>query len=173
MNHLKKLYALGALILSCGVFFGYRTAQASHDHEYYDGTPPQSPKLFFDVNQTDPAMMRDYLGVINSTYDSLLNKGISASRIHLVLSLRGLTVTYATQTFGAGTANEQTGQQIRELLNTLMTKNAKIEACEISLQWMGVNPQDLLSGITVIDNAFIESTWYQSHGYAIIPLFQP
>lgn len=139
----------------------------------YDGSAPQASKAFFDVNQTDPAMMRDYLMVINSTYDSLIAKGVHASKIKLILGLRGVTVTFVTQTFGAGTPNEALGQQIRGLLTTLLGKGVGIEACQISLDWMGVTAADLLAGIDVIDNAFIESMWYQSRGYALIPVFQP
>lgn len=139
----------------------------------YDGSAPRTSKAFFDINQTDPAMMKDYLTVINGTYDSLIAKGVRPSRINLVLGLRGLTVTFVTQTFGVGTANEALGQQIRALLTTLISKGVRIEACQISLDWMGVAATNLLTGIAVIDNAFIESMWYQSKGYAVVPVFQP
>jgi intracellular sulfur oxidation DsrE/DsrF family protein len=139
----------------------------------YDGSAPRTSKAFFDINQTDPAMMKDYLTVINGTYDSLIAKGVPASKIKLVLGLRGLTVTFVTQTFGVGTPNEALGHQIRALLTTLIGKGVRIEACQISLDWMGVPATSLLAGIGVIDNAFIESMWYQSNGYALVPVFQP
>ncbi len=139
----------------------------------YDGSAPRTSKAFFDVNQTDPAMMKDYLTVINGTYDSLIAKGVPAAKIKLVLGLRGLTVTFVTQGFGVGTPNEAVGQQIRTLLTTLMGKGVRIEACQISLDWMSVPAADLVTGIAVIDNAFIESMWYQSKGYALVPVFQP
>lgn len=150
-----------------------RDDEAMASSTAYDGSAPRPAKAFFDINQTDPAMMRDYLTVINASYDALVAKGVQPSKIKLVLGLRGLTVTFVTKTFGAGTPDEAVGQQIRELLTTLMSKNVRIEACEISLQWIGVPAEDLLGGIVVIDNAFIESMWYQSRGYALIPLFQP
>lgn len=147
--------------------------ETSGRSDTYDGGAPRTSKAFFDVNQTDPAMMKDYLTVINGTYDSLIAKGVHASKIKLVLGLRGVTVTFVTQGFGVGTPNEALGQQIRALLTTLMGKGVRVEACQISLDWMGVSAADLLSGIAVIDNAFIESMWYQSRDYALIPLFQP
>jgi intracellular sulfur oxidation DsrE/DsrF family protein len=48
----------------------------------------------------------------------------------------------------------------------------RIKTCIISCEWVGVDPADLLAGVIVIDNAFASSIWYQTKGYALIPIHQ-
>ena len=142
------------------------------DSDYYDESVPPQPKAFYDVNLTNPATMRDFLGVIDMTYNLLIEKGAPSAKIKFVVSLRGLSVAFATREFGMGTPDEQVGIEIRSVLNTLLDKGVRIEACIISCIWVGVDPADLLDGVLVIDNAFASSIWYQTKGYALIPIHQ-
>ena len=102
----------------------------------------------------------------------MIDKGVPPAKIKYVVSLRGLSVAFATRGFGIGTPDEQVGIQIREILNSLLDKGVRIEACIISCIWVGVDPDDLLDGVLVIDNAFASSIWYQTKGYALIPIHQ-
>lgn len=164
LNYFKTMVMLVSLLLiSCVVFA---------DDDYYDESVPPQPKAFYDVNVTSPATMRDFLGVIDMTYDLLIGKGAPPAKIKFVVSLRGLSVAFATYNYGMGTPDEQVGIEIRNLLNTLLDKGVRIEACIISCVWVGVDPADLLDGVLVIDNAFASSIWYQTKGYALIPISQ-
>ncbi|MCI0508236.1 MAG: DsrE family protein [Gammaproteobacteria bacterium] len=140
--------------------------------DYYNESVPPQPKAFYDINLTNPVTMRDFLWVIDSTYDLLIQKGTPPAKIQFVVSLRGLSVAFATNEFGMGTPDEQVGIEIRGYLNSLLDKGVRIEACIISCEWVGVDPADLLAGVIVIDNAFASSIWYQTKGYALIPIHQ-
>ena len=142
------------------------------DNDYYNESVPPQPNAFYDVNLTNPVTMRDFMGVIDLTYDLMIDKGVPPAKIKFVVSLRGLSVAFATREFGMGTPDEQVGIQIREILNSLLDKGVRIEACIISCIWVGVDPDDLLDGVLVIDNAFASSIWYQTKGYALIPIHQ-
>ena len=142
------------------------------DSDYYDESVPPQPKAFYDINLTSPASMRDFLWVIDETYNLLITKGAPPAKIKFVVSLRGLSVAFATNDFGVGTPDEQVGMEIRGYLNSLLDKGVRIEACIISCIWVGVDPDDLLDGVLVIDNAFASSIWYQTRGYALIPISQ-
>lgn len=150
----------------------FTTNQAFATNDYFDDSVPPQPKAFNDINLTSAATMRDFLWVIDSTYDLLINKGAPPARIKFVVSLRGLSVAFATEGYGIGTSDELVGEEIRGYLNTLLDKGVRIEACIISCVWVGVNPDDLLDGVLVIDNAFASSIWYQTKGYALIPIHQ-
>ncbi len=141
--------------------------------DYTGESAPLFPQAFYDVNVTSPQTMRDFLWVIDSTYDLLLSQGAPARRIKFVVSLRGLSVAFATQDFGLGDpANEPLGVEIRQYLSTLRSKGVRIEACQISCDWVGVDASTLDAAVLVIDNAFASSIWYQTRGYALIPIHQ-
>jgi intracellular sulfur oxidation DsrE/DsrF family protein len=165
----ELLHIKSSIVFVCLLFI---TNLALATNDYYDESVPPQPKAFYDINLTNPGTMRDFLGVIDLTYDLLINKGAPSEKIKFVVSLRGLSVKFATNGFGIGTPDEQVGMEIRDLLNTLLDKGVRIEACIISCVWVGVDPQDLIDGILVIDNAFASSIWYQTKGYALIPIHQ-
>ena len=64
------------------------------------------------------------------------------------------------------------GAEILAQLEGLKARDIRIEACDISLHWVGVDADDLVEGIIVIDNAFASSIYYQRRGYALIPIHQ-
>lgn len=177
MKSSKKLSKLLALVSLLALSLGNDAARAhepcGEGNDYYtNASVPAHPKAFHDMNLTNPGTMRDFLGVINSTYDLLIGKGVPAEKIKFVISLRGASVKFVTQTFGEGTPDQQVGIEIRQLLDTLSAKNVRVEACEISLVWMNVDPTTLVPQVVVIDNAFAESMWYQGKGYALVPISQ-
>lgn len=181
MKLYKKLAGFVGVVGFVGLTLANSAAQANHptpqpnpNREYYTGeSAPLYPQAFYDINVTSPQTMRDFLWVIDSTYDLLLSQGASSRRISFVVSLRGLSVAFATQDFGVGDPqNEQTGIEIRQYLETLAAKGVRIEACQISLDWVHVNANSLLDCVAVIDNAFAASIWYQTRGYALVPIHQ-
>lgn len=177
MKSLKKPSKLFALLSVLALFLGNDAARAQElcdqGSDYYtNASVPAHPRAFYDMNLTNPSTMRDFLSVINSTHDLLIGKGVPAAKIKFVISLRGASVKFVTQTFGEGTTDQQVGIEIRQLLAALSAKNVRVEACEISLVWMNVAPATLVPQVTVIDNAFAESIWYQGKGYALVPISQ-
>ncbi len=182
MKHSKKLAVAVALITTAAALagLGYAKSDRGANFErqrpslvYSDDKVPPIPRAFYDFNVTEPGTFRDFLWVVDSTYDLLISKGVAPSRIHFVVSLRGLTVAYATEGFGQGDpALEAVGEEIRGYLASLQAKGVHIEACLISCQWVGVDPSSLFTGVEVIDNAFAASIWYQNHKFAVIPVHE-
>lgn len=181
MRLCKKLLAaigvLGIVVVTIGDGAALATSAPCHpnpDRGYYTGeSAPLFPKAFYDINVTSPQTMRDFLWVIDSTYDLLISQNANPRRINFIVSLRGLSVAFATQDFGLGDPdNEQVGIEIRHYLATLNGKGVRVEACQISLDWVHVDAGSLLDSVVVIDNAFAASIWYQSRGHALIPIHQ-
>ena len=135
--------------------------------DYSDAVAPQTPFAFYDINVTKPETMRNFLWVIDSTYDLLISKGVQPCKIKFVVSLRGLSVSFVTDDF---LANDPVGQEIKGYLDSLLAKGVRVEACQISCDWVGTDPATLQDGVLVIDNAFASSIWYQRKGYALVPV---
>lgn len=181
MRPYSKLLVTLAAVGLMGVAIGDRSAQATGGASFFDplggdytgNTAPLFPRAFYDVNVTNPNTLRDFLWVIDSTYDLLLDQGAAAQRIDFVVSLRGLSVAFVAGGFGVGDpATEQVGQEIRQYLDTLSSKGVRIEACQISCDWVSVDCGGLHDSVVVINNAFASSIWYQTRGYALIPIHQ-
>lgn len=165
MRQLTKLsvvftFAAAALLLCVG-------SVAHAGENYSDAVAPQSPSAFYDINVTRPETMRNFLWVIDSTYDLLISKGVKPCKIKFVVSLRGLSVSYVTDEF---LANNLVGREIKVYLDSLLSKGVRVEACKISCDWVSVDPAALQAGVLVIDNAFASSIWYQRKGYALVPV---
>lgn len=137
--------------------------------DYTNDSAPRSPKAFYDINVQQPEMLRDFLWVIDVAYDNLIAKGVPAHKIKFVASLRGLSVAFVTEDF---LANDPVGQEINGHLTSLLSKGVRVEACIISCQWVGVDPEALQEEVVVIDHAFVSSIFYQRRGYALIPIHQ-
>lgn len=181
MRHYSKLLVTLAAVGLMGIAVGDRSAQATGGASLFDAfggeytgtTAPLFPRAFYDVNVTNPNTLRDFLWVIDSTYDLLRSQGASPQRIDFVVSLRGLSVAFAANDYGVGDpATQLVGEEIRQYLDTLSTKGVRIEACQISCDWVSVNCGELHDSVIVIDNAFASSIWYQTRGYALIPIHQ-
>ena len=140
--------------------------------DYGDNVAPKFPKAFYDVNVTQPETIRDFLWVINETYDLMIAKGVCAKKIDFVVSLRGLSLKLTSNSYLDGLEDPQLAADIRAQLDGLKAKGIRIEACDISLAWVGVEKEDLVDGIIVIDNAFASSIYYQRKGFALIPIHQ-
>ncbi|MBN2716453.1 MAG: hypothetical protein JXX14_11410 [Deltaproteobacteria bacterium] len=148
------------------------TAQAATPNwAYTDDKAPVSPKAFYDINVTTPETMRNFLWVIDETYNLLIAKGVPACKIRFVVSLRGASVMYATSDFSKTDVDgTDLGDQIRGFLTSLAGKGVRIEACDISLDWVGVDAARLVSEVAVIDNAFAAAIFYQRRGFATVPI---
>ncbi len=168
MKKMQKRWSVGVFI---AVVTMLNAAHAEKNWGYTDSDAAQFPYAFYDINVTTPETMRNFLGVIDSTYDLLISKGVKAKNIHFVVSLRGMSVAFATETFSKPDGdNPDLGVQIRGYLDSLTSKGVRIEACAISLDWVSVSAESLVDQIVVIDNAFAAAVWYQRRGFALVPI---
>ena len=171
MNNASAIYRLSICIgLLVTVLLGgtIASAQATTPHwAYTDDKAPIHAKAFYDINVTDAETMKNFLWVIDETYNLLIDKGVPACQIKFVVSLRGMSVTYATATYNDVDGN---GDAIRGFIASLVSKGVRIEACDISLDWMSTPASDLVDGIAVIDNAFAAAIFYQRRGFATVPI---
>jgi intracellular sulfur oxidation DsrE/DsrF family protein len=157
---------LTATLLCSSIAFAHTPGWA-----YTDDKTAIHPKAFYDINVTTPETMRNFLWVIDETYNLLIDKGVPAHRIKFAVSLRGASVTFATTDFHKTDVDgTDLGDQIRGFLTTLASKGVRIEACDISLDWMGVPAENLVSEVAVIDNAFAAAIFYQRRGFATVPI---
>ena len=162
---------LSCLIIATGLFYG-SFAAANTSQVYDDDAAPKFPMTFYDMNVTQPETMRDFLSVINATYDLMIDKGVPVRRIKFVVSLRGFSVKIASDPYLDGLEDTVLAEAIRTQLDGLKSRGIRIEACLISCNWMGVPVEDMVDGIVIIDNAFAASTFYQRKGYALVPIHQ-
>ena len=158
------LTAILAAVMLCGTVASAKPSTPAW--AYTDEKAPLSPRAFYDINVTDGTTLKNFLWVIDETYNLLIDKGVPPCQIKFVVSLRGASVTMVTNDYETGGV----GDEVRALLSSLMSKGVRIEACDISLDWMGVDAADLVDGIAVIDNAFAAAIFYQRRGFATVPI---
>lgn len=180
MKHVTLMALAASAFCAVAFFGGDRSAEARQScpgpHQslafYEDGAVPAKPRAFYDINVTTPETLRNFLWVIDSTYDLLIDNGTPANKIKFVVSLRGLSVYYASSKFVEEATPEQQAVvgEIGGYIESLLSKGVRIEACQISCDWVGTPAETMLEGIVVIDNAFAASIYYQGQDYALVPV---
>ena len=139
----------------------------------YADTSAARPKAYYDINFTTPETLRNFLRIIDATYDTLVGKGAPPCKFEMIVALRGASAQFITFDYGkAESDGTNLSEQIRGGLASLSKKVDFIKACQISLDWMSVSADDLSDGLTVIDDALVAAIWYQQRRFIIFPIIE-
>jgi intracellular sulfur oxidation DsrE/DsrF family protein len=126
----------------------------------------------FDINipGNNPQKLALYLQVIQETYTGLVAQNVQPD---ILLAFRGSAVKMITtaQPDNIALDTEEQLEQVADLLEDLMSKGVKVEACSVATRLFNVANDSLLSGIKPVGNTFISLIGYQAQGYAVIPIY--
>jgi intracellular sulfur oxidation DsrE/DsrF family protein len=123
-----------------------------------------STRAIYDVRSNDEKKLQFIFKVIRDTYDGSTQQGVKQSYI---VSMRGPTVKLLIR---GRQGDKVLQQETVALINDLVQRNIRLEACGYALNLFGVEPEDLYTGIHAVGNSLNSLVGYQTKGYALVPM---
>jgi intracellular sulfur oxidation DsrE/DsrF family protein len=161
--------ALGAaLAVSIGSHFAASAARAAEfdDHDALAGA--KEMKVAFDLTAGDAKALLGRLEIIDETRRSLIQQGVTP---HFVLTFRG-PATRLVQTDTSKIKPEDRELAVKIAAKLKEMRGAKgvedLEQCAVAAREQSTRPEDVVSSVKVVGNAWISLMAYQSRGYAYI-----
>jgi intracellular sulfur oxidation DsrE/DsrF family protein len=90
-----------------------------------------------------------------------------------VLLLHGLATQFVARTLSGSKFKEPAGEHFsaaHELLGRFAALGGRIVVCGIAMERSGIAPQNVLDGVAIERNVFVNSVALQNRGYAYIPI---
>ena len=90
-----------------------------------------------------------------------------------VLLLHGAATQFAARTLSGSKFKEPAGEHFsagHELLRRFAALGGRIVVCGIAMERSGIAPQNILDGVAIERNVFVNSVALQNRGYAYIPI---
>ncbi len=123
-----------------------------------------STRAIYDVRSNDEKQLQFIFKVILDTYDEAIQQEVKQSTI---VSMRGPTVRLLVR---GRQGDKVLHQETVTLINDLVQRNIRLEACGYALNLFGVEPEDLYAGIHAVGNSLNSLVGYQTKGYALLPM---
>ena len=123
-----------------------------------------STRAIYDVRSNDEKQLQFIFKVILDTYDEAIQQEVKQITI---VSMRGPTVRLLVR---GRQGDKVLHQQTVTLINDLVQRNIRLEACGYALNLFGVEPEDLYAGIHAVGNSLNSVVGYQTKGYALVPM---
>ena len=128
----------------------------------------KATKALFDINFGDPNKLELYLGVIEKTYNDLIQQG---HKPDFIIAFRGSSVRLiTTDTWAFSEDDQHRLEKGAALLKKLSEQGVRLEACTIATNLFKIDNNSLLSVIKPVGNTFVSLIGYQSKGYSLIPI---
>ncbi|PLX51481.1 MAG: hypothetical protein C0613_00385 [Desulfobulbaceae bacterium] len=130
---------------------------------------PQPPaRAYFDVNLGLADKLETRLMLINTTFDQLSAQGLAPQ---FVVGFRGPASFFVTTGDGyVASADLAAKRKIRQWLRIFTNKGIGLEQCLIAAAMLGINNDDFLTDLTLVDNGYATMVLYQNRGFARIPM---
>ncbi len=166
-SHLFSLFRLSLLVLVVCSFLSPVSAgtQASVAPGLEGLT---TVRVYFDVNVGIPKKLETRLRLINTTYDELVQQGIKPE---FIVGFRGKASYFVTN--GDGYVEPEAlvyKKKIQQWVKTIKNRGIAMEQCKIAADLLGVELDDFLPEIKVVDNGYVSMIGYQHQGIAHIPM---
>jgi len=123
-----------------------------------------STRAIYDVRSNDEKKLQFIFKVIRDTYDEATQQGVKQNTI---VSMRGPTVRLLVR---GRQGDKVLHQKTVALLNDLVQRNIRLEACGYALNLFSVEPEDLYAGIHAVGNSLNSLVGYQTKGYALVSM---
>lgn len=162
VSKIKSLITL--LICVCFIQVPLAYSKQYTDRASLEGV--NNPKTLFDINLTTAKKLEFYLTVIKKTYDDIKRQG---RKPDMVIAFRGGSVRLInSETWSFSEEDQLSLEKSAILIDELMKRGVKIEACSIATDMFKIDNTTLLPGIEVVGNTFVSLTGYQNKGYALV-----
>ena len=125
-------------------------------------------KAVFDCSSGNASYIKSRMWLVGKTLDMIEKKGDKAS---FVITLHGGCVSMVSKLYDeiVDEADEADIKKAQEYLSELVNKNnVKVIACAMSLNANAIETKEVLPFVTISDNSFIDTIYYQNKGYALM-----
>jgi len=125
-------------------------------------------KAVFDCSSDNASYIKSRMWLVGKTLDMIEKKGDKAS---FVITLHGGCVPMVSKLYDeiVDEADEADIKKAQEYLSELVNKHkVKVIACAMSLNANAIETKEVLSFVTISDNSFIDTIYYQNRGYALM-----
>lgn len=157
---MKKIVLIVVILSLSTISF----AETLKVEKYFEGI--KTANVIFDVNVNDPSLLLFRLKLINRTVDDLEKYGV---RGDVIVSIRGRGSLFVTRgTKYVDPEKIEIKKLVRDEIKVLKKKNIQIVQCGIATKVLGINNDDILEEIDVVENSFAVLIAYQVRGYAFV-----
>ena len=125
-------------------------------------------KAVFDCSSSDASYIKSRMWLVGKTLDMIEKRGDKAN---FVLTLHGGCVPMVSKVYDeiVDENDEETIKQAQDsLIRLVKEKKVKIIVCAMSLAANAIEKKEVLPFVTISDNSFIDTIYYQNHGYALM-----
>lgn len=126
-------------------------------------------KAYFDVKVGEPAKLEKRLYLIDDTYRQLVKEGIKAE---FIIGFRGEASYSVTKDddYIFDDEDVEVKKKIYSWIKRFKTQGIVMEQCAISAGLYGIDPDDFVGEVEVVQNGYISIIAYQSKGYSLVPM---
>jgi intracellular sulfur oxidation DsrE/DsrF family protein len=127
-------------------------------------------RAVWDFTTGDARRFCDRLGLAVDAIEQFKQQNIAPD---FVLLLHGLATQFAARTLSGSKFKEPAGEHFstaHELLRRFAALGGRIVVCGIAMERSGIAPQNILDGVAIERNVFVNSVALQNRGYAYIPI---
>lgn len=153
---------LAALVLSPG----FAQAQDGGSEPALAGL--NEVKVAYDLKQGDPAALLGILNAIDDSRQSMIDNGVKPS---IVLAFRGPASKLVQSDLTALPEEQREGAaRVAEKIAQFRTAEgiSGMEQCGLTVQALGLEPQDTIAGVQVVENSWTTLAAYQAKGYSYV-----
>jgi intracellular sulfur oxidation DsrE/DsrF family protein len=125
-------------------------------------------KVAFDLKQGDPKALLSSLTAIDEMRQSLIEQEVTPS---IVLTFRGpASKLVQTDRSEIPAEHREGAAQVAAKLDALRSAEgiSSMEQCGLTVTALGLEPQNTIEGVTVVDNSWTTLAAYQAKGYSYI-----
>ena len=125
-------------------------------------------KAVFDCSSSDASYIKSRIWLIGKTLDMIEKQG---DKVNFVLTVHGGCVPVISSVYDeiVDENDEETIKQAQEsLIYLVKEKKVKVIVCAMSLAANTVERKEVLPFVTISENSFIDTIYYQNQGYALM-----
>ena len=125
-------------------------------------------KAVFDCSSSDASYIKSRMWLIGKTWDMIEKKGDKAS---FVLTVHGGCVPVISTVYDeiVDENDEEIMKLAQEsLIRLVKEKKVKVIVCAMSLAANTLERKEVLPFVTISENSFIDTIYYQNQGYALM-----
>lgn len=128
----------------------------------------ETVRIIVDFNVSSPEMIILRLVLLEKTLNEIEMLG---KKYDVVVAIRGGAVDYMTTTDKYIRSDFRDALiKIRSMISSIRSRGVSFELCSIAASLRGVEPKDIIEGITVVKNGYLSIIGYQLKGYALLPM---
>jgi intracellular sulfur oxidation DsrE/DsrF family protein len=124
-------------------------------------------RAVWDFTTADARRFRDRLELVIDAVEQFAQQGIGAD---FVILLHGGATQFAARTLAGTRFEPQDLSGAHAVLQRLVGLGGRVEVCRIAMDRSAIAPENILDGIAIEHNVFVNAIALQNRGYAYLPI---